>query len=55
MVVDEITEKWEAVNKQAYWDLSVFQGNIYGGMFDGDHTIQKIPERVFGWGCDSGT
>ncbi|MFO5485655.1 hypothetical protein, partial [Klebsiella pneumoniae] len=44
--VDEITEKWEAVNKQAYWgSVSLQRTNIYGGMFDGDHTIQKMPEE----------
>ncbi|MGH4309784.1 hypothetical protein ACRFBM_11300, partial [Klebsiella pneumoniae] len=48
--VPEIEEKWRAVNKQEYWgSLSLQNCHIYGGTWDGDHTIRKMPEQ-----CSSG-
>ncbi|MBZ1829925.1 tail fiber domain-containing protein [Klebsiella pneumoniae] len=44
--VPEIEEKWRAVNKQEYWgSLSLQNCHIYGGTWDGDHTIRKMPEQ----------
>lgn len=39
---DEIKEKWEAVGRQSYWgSVSAQNINIYGGIFYGDHAINK--------------
>ncbi|URU47592.1 tail fiber domain-containing protein [Klebsiella pneumoniae] len=44
--VPEIEEKWRAVNKQEYWgSLSLQNCHIYGGTWNGDHTIRKMPEQ----------
>lgn len=41
--VDEITEKWEAVNKGIYWgSVSLQNVNIYGGTLHGDHDIRSL-------------
>ncbi|MFA8088562.1 tail fiber domain-containing protein [Klebsiella oxytoca] len=41
--VDEITEKWEAVNKGIYWgSVSLQNVNIYGGTISGDHDIRSL-------------
>ncbi|HBT7016308.1 TPA: tail fiber domain-containing protein [Klebsiella pneumoniae] len=39
---EEIKEKWEAVGKQSFWgSVSLQDVNIYGGIFVGDHAINK--------------
>ncbi|CAH5645465.1 hypothetical protein AI2943V1_1506 [Klebsiella oxytoca] len=41
--VDEITEKWEAVNKINSWgSVSLQNVNIYGGTISGDHDIRSL-------------
>ncbi|EPP4977094.1 tail fiber domain-containing protein [Klebsiella pneumoniae] len=41
--VDEITEKWEAVNKINSWgSVSLQNVNIYGGTISGDHYIRSL-------------
>lgn len=47
---EEIKEKWEAVNEQVYWgSVSLQDVNIYGGVFIGDHAINKTSNA-----CSSG-
>lgn len=48
--VDEITEKWEAVNEGIYWgSVSLQNTSIHGGTLFGDHTIQALRDA-----CSSG-
>ncbi|EOD8885455.1 hypothetical protein ACJ5W5_002066 [Klebsiella pneumoniae] len=47
---EEIKEKWEAVNEQVYFgSVSLQDVNIYGGVFIGDHAINKTSDA-----CSSG-
>ncbi|RCH14408.1 putative endo-N-acetylneuraminidase [Klebsiella pneumoniae] len=46
---EEIKEKWEAVNEQVYWGSVLQDVNIYGGVFIGDHAINKTSNA-----CSSG-
>lgn len=48
--VDEITEKWEAVNEGIYWgSVSLQNTSIHGGTLFGDHTIRALRDD-----CSSG-
>lgn len=48
--VDEITEKWEAVNEGIYWgSVSLQNSSIHGGTLFGDHTIGALRDA-----CSSG-
>lgn len=48
--VNEITEKWEAVNKGTYWgSVSLQNVSVYGGTLYGDHTIRLTRDA-----CSSG-
>lgn len=48
--VDEITEKWEAVNRGIYWgSVSLQNTSIHGGTLFGDHTIRSLRDE-----CSSG-
>ena len=48
--VDEITEKWNAVNNGTYWgSVSLQNVDIYGGTLFGDHTIRTTRDE-----CSSG-
>lgn len=48
--VDEITEKWEAVNRGVYWgSVSLQNTSIHGGTLFGDHTIRSLRDD-----CSSG-
>lgn len=48
--VDEITEKWKAVNRGIYWgSVSLQNTSIHGGTLFGDHTIRSLRDE-----CSSG-